>query len=245
MSNNSDIQITWLGHSTFYIVSPGGKTILIDPWLKDNPKTPAEYKDGFDNLDYCLITHGHSDHFGDAVSVSKKNQPVTVANFEIIGYLQKKGLKNGVPVNKGGTVLLDGSDGIEVTAVHADHTSSIQEGDDLIYAGEPMGFVIKFENGYTIYNTGDTAVFGDMKIISEIYQPDLLMIPIGDHFTMGPKEAAYAIKLVDSSKVLPMHYGTFPMLTGTPEKLRSLLVSRNTEVLSPEVGQTITISATK
>ncbi len=242
MAANGDIFITWLGHSTFHITTPGGKTILIDPWLTDNPKTPNEYKAGFDKLDYLLITHGHSDHFGDVLTVIEKNQPVTVAAYEIIGYLQKKGLKNGIPVNKGGTTTLPGSDTIKVTAVHADHTSSIQDGDQTIYAGEPMGFVIEFENGYVIYNTGDTAVFGDMKIISELYLPNLLMLPIGDHFTMGPKEAAYAIKLVDASKVLPMHYGTFPMLTGTPEKLRAQLVCRNTEVLSPAVGETITLT---
>ncbi len=242
MSNS--VTITWLGHSTFYIVSPSGKSLLIDPWLKDNPKTPEQYKDGFDHLDYVLITHGHSDHFGDAIAVTKKNQAVTVANFEIVSYLQGKGLKNGVPVNKGGTVTLPGSETIKVTATHADHSSSIQDGHDVLNGGEPVGFVIEFENGYTIYNTGDTGVFGDMKIISELYHPDLLMLPIGDHFTMGPKEAAYAIKLVDASKVLPMHYGTFPLLTGTPEKLRTLLIGRNTEVLSPEVGETITVSST-
>ena len=140
--------------------------------------------------------------------------------------------------------MLPGSS-IEVTAVHADHSSSIQDGEDVVNGGEPIGFVIKFEDGFTIYNTGDTAVFGDMKIISEIYQPHLMMLPIGDHFTMGPKEAAYAIKLVDASRVLPMHYGTFPLLTGTPDKLRTLLVSRKTEVLSPEVGETISVSAVK
>jgi L-ascorbate metabolism protein UlaG (beta-lactamase superfamily) len=242
MSANNDLQITWLGHSTFYVVTPGGKTLLIDPWLSGNPKTPEKYKKGFDQLDYALITHGHSDHFGDAVAVSLKNQPATVANFEIISYLQTKGLKNGIGVNTGGTVTLPGSDIIEVTAVHADHSSSIQDGETTVNGGEAIGFVIKFENGYTIYNTGDTAVFGDMKIISEIYKPDLLMLPIGDHYTMGPKEAAYAVNLVNVSKVLPMHYGTFPLLTGTPEKLRELLAGKNIEVLSPEVGETITIS---
>jgi len=242
--STTGVQITWLGHSTFLLVSPGGKTILIDPWLTGNPKTPEKYKGGFDHLDYMLITHGHSDHFGDAIAVSLKNQPATVASYEIITYLQSKGLKNGIPVNKGGTVTLPGSETIKVTTVHADHSSSIQEDDNVLNGGEPVGFVIEFENGYTIYNTGDTSVFGDMKIISEIYHPDLVMLPIGDHFTMGPKEAAYAIKLTDASKVLPMHYGTFPLLTGTPDKLRAELVSRNTVVLSQDVGETITVVRT-
>jgi L-ascorbate metabolism protein UlaG (beta-lactamase superfamily) len=245
MATLGELQITWLGHSTFHMTSPGGKTILVDPWLTQNPKTPEKYKAGFDSLDYCLITHGHSDHFGDAVTVGLKNQPLTVANYEIITYLQKKGLKNVIGLNKGGTITLPGSETIKVTATHADHTSSIQEGEDTLNGGEPLGFVIEFENGYVVYNTGDTAVFGDMKIIAELYHPNLLMLPIGGHYTMGPKEAAYAIKLTNSSKVLPMHYGTFPLLTGTPQMLREEILSRQTEVLVPEVGETISIPAIK
>jgi L-ascorbate metabolism protein UlaG (beta-lactamase superfamily) len=245
MANSDSFSLTWLGHSTFLFVSPGGKTILIDPWLRDNPKTPEKYKGGFDNLDYLLITHGHSDHFGDAVTVITKNQPTTVATFEIIGYLQTKGLKNGIPVNKGGTVALPGSESIKITAVHADHTSTIDDDGVTINAGEPIGFIIEFENGYTIYDAGDTAVFGDMKIIAEIYQPHLTILPIGDHFTMGPKEAAFAIRLLDAAKVIPMHYGTFPLLTGTPEKLKAELVSRTTEIIVPVIGETMTLSAVK
>ena len=245
MTDSAGITLTWLGHSTFHLITPSGKTLVIDPWLTGNPKTPEQFKDGFESLDYLLITHGHSDHFGDAVSVINKNQPVTVAIVEIIGYLSKKGLKNAVPVNKGGTVALPGSETIKVTTVHADHTSTIDDNGETIYAGDPVGFVIEFENGYKIYFAGDTAVFGDMKIIAEIYKPDLVMLPIGDHFTMGPKEAAYALKLLDAEKVIPMHYGTFPMLTGTPEQLRAELVSRTTEIIVPVIGEPLVLSASK
>jgi L-ascorbate metabolism protein UlaG (beta-lactamase superfamily) len=245
MAETAKISVTWLGHSTFHFVSPEGKTILVDPWLTHNPKTPDKFRDGFDSLDYLLITHGHSDHFDDALTVIKKNQPTTVAMYEIITYLGSKGLENGIPVNKGGTVALPGSNTIEVTAVHADHSSTINDNGTVIYGGDPIGFVIRFENGYTIYNSGDTAVFGDMKIIAEIYQPDLVMLPIGDHFTMGPKEAAYAAKLLNAQLILPMHFGTFPQLTGTPDKLRAEMVSRTTEVLSPEIGVPFTLPISK
>jgi L-ascorbate metabolism protein UlaG (beta-lactamase superfamily) len=245
MTTSEAFSLTWLGHSTFHLVSPGGKTILIDPWLTGNPKTPDQFKGGFDSLDYLFITHGHSDHFGDAVPVITKNQPITVANYEIISFLQKKGLQNGVPVNKGGTVTLPGTDAIKITAVHADHSSTIDDDGTVVNGGEPLGFVIEFENGYKIYNAGDTAVFGDMKIIAELYRPHLAMLPIGDHYTMGPKEAAYAIKLLNSLKVIPMHYGTFPALTGTPDKLRAELVSRTTELIVPTIGETIVISTVR
>ena len=245
MANNDDVQVTWLGHSTFHFVSPKGKTILVDPWLKQNPSCPDKYKDGFDQLDYMLITHGHGDHFGDAIPVVKKCQPTVIAMFELILYLSKHGMENMLPLNKGGTVLLPGSETIKVTAVHADHSSTIEDGDNILLGGEPIGFIIKFENAFTIYFAGDTAVFGDMKIIADLYHPDLVILPIGDTYTMGPKEAAYAVKLLGASRVIPMHYGSLPELTGTPDKLKTELVSYNVEIMTPVAGETFTLSKSK
>jgi L-ascorbate metabolism protein UlaG (beta-lactamase superfamily) len=187
-----------------------------------------------------LITHGHFDHMQDAVHVGKKTDALVVGAFEIVSFLQTKGVKNGNPMNKGGTDTLPGSE-IKVTMTHADHTSSIQDGSHTLPGGEPVGFVIEFENGYKIYNTGDTAVFGDMKLIGELYTPDLVMMPIGDHFTMGPKEAAMACRLIEAKRVIPQHYGTFPQLTGTVEAFQQLLVSQSVEVIAMKPGEAITL----
>ena len=235
MKLNNGINLTWLGHAT-YKIENGGKTYLIDPWVDSNPVCPDELKT-FENLDVMLITHGHWDHMEDAVPIAKKHSPTVVAMIEIAKYLESKGVENTIGMNKGGTVSVDG---VKATMVTANHSSScVEEDGTIVYLGEPAGFVLEFANGYKIYYAGDTCVFGDMKIIGEIYQPDLAIIPIGDHFTMGPREAAYATKLLNVPTVLPMHYGTFPLLTGTIEEYRQLTAHQDVEIIELEVGGTL------
>lgn len=217
---DAGVKLTWLGHSTFLIESPQGKRILIDPWLEGNPKCPDAYKAGVGDVDLMLATHGHGDHIGDAVSVAKDTGCTVVGIFEFANWMQMKGVDgdNVIGMNKGGTVDVDG---IKVTMVNAFHSGGFIEDGDLVYLGEPAGYVIEFENGYKVYHAGDTCVFGDMALIGELYSPDLCLLPIGDHFTMDPREAAKAVELLGATDVVPMHYGTFPILTGTPDALRA------------------------
>lgn len=210
------LRFTWLGHASFKITSPGGKEILIDPWVFGNPACPDQEKK-IDRLDLMLITHGHFDHIADAVELGKSFSPNVVSIYETSHWLQSKGVMNTLPMNKGGSQVVDG---IKVTMVHADHSCGILDDGKIIYGGDPCGYVIEFENGVKIYHAGDTNVFGDMKIIAELYRPDLAFLPIGDLFTMSPREAAYACKLLNPKCVIPMHFGTFPLLTGNPEKFR-------------------------
>jgi L-ascorbate metabolism protein UlaG (beta-lactamase superfamily) len=209
-------QIQWLGHSTFLITSPSGKRILIDPWVQGNPACPENAKRLL-GVDIMLITHGHSDHCADAVPIAKTYQPTVACIYEMYLYLSWHGVQKVQPMNKGGSVVIDG---ITVTMVNAFHSSGLEESGQVVYAGEPAGYVVRLENGLTLYHAGDTCVFGDMRIIGELYQPNVAMLPIGDVFTMGPREAAYAIRLLGVKRVIPMHWGTFPLLTGTPDQLR-------------------------
>jgi L-ascorbate metabolism protein UlaG (beta-lactamase superfamily) len=211
-------KLTWLGHAAFRIETPTGKVILIDPWILTNPMCPEKDKK-FERVDTMLVTHGHFDHIADAVELGKKFKPQVVGIFELCAWLESKGVAGTSAMNKGGTQKVDE---IEVTMVNAVHSCGIKDGDQIIYGGEACGYIIRLPGGLTIYHAGDTAVFGDMKIIADLYAPDLAMLPIGDHFTMGPREAALAIRLLNVGHVIPMHFGTFPPLIGRPEQLRQL-----------------------
>ena len=215
-------RITYLGHATFRIVTPGDEQIIIDPFLTNNPTTPEELKH-VGELDTILITHGHFDHFDDVESLAGQTGAVTLSNFEIMSYLQSRGVETAQPIMKGGTAQVGG---IKVTATNAFHGSSIAMDDgSYIYGGEPLGYVLEFESGFKLYHAGDTCLFGDMQLIGELYNPDLALLPIGDRLTMGPLEAAHAARLLGVNHVVPIHYSTdiMPIFTGTPEKFQQHL----------------------
>ncbi len=225
--------ITWLGHATFLVETPGGKHIVMDPWLSGNPKCPEEYQ-ALNKADAILISHGHFDHMGSAADLAQRTGAPVISNFEIGSYLASQGVENTIGMNKGGTVTLGD---IKITMVHADHSSGISGPDgQTLYGGEASGFVVTLENGVTLYHAGDTNVFSDMAIIRDLYAPDIALLPIGGHFTMSPKEAAYAVKLLKPKAVIPMHYGTFDALTGTPEALQDLLAGESVEVIALQPG---------
>lgn len=231
------VRITYLGHATFRIVTPGDEHIIIDPFLTNNPTTPEELK-RVGEADTILITHGHFDHFDDVESLAAQTGAATLSNFEIMSYLQRQGVETAQPIMKGGSAQIGG---VKVTATNAHHGSSIALDDgSTIYAGEPMGFVLEFESGFKLYHAGDTSLFGDMQLIGELYDPDLALLPIGDRLTMGPLEAAHACRLLGVDHVVPMHYSSdvMPIFTGTPEKLREHLstISPGTNVHVMEPG---------
>jgi L-ascorbate metabolism protein UlaG (beta-lactamase superfamily) len=228
------VRITWLGHATFRL-DIDDKVFLIDPWVMNNPKTPADKKK-FDKIDVMLCTHGHGDHIGDAVELAKKHQPTVVGIYELCMYMKRKGAENVSPMNKGGSTSMAD---VRITMVHADHSCGIEDDGQIIYGGEACGFVLETARGLKIYHAGDTNVFGDMHIIHELYAPDIAMIPIGDVFTMGPDEAAYACKLLKPKVVIPMHFGTFPLLTGTADELRHRVGDLGIDVVEMRPGQTL------
>ncbi|RMF18295.1 MAG: metal-dependent hydrolase [Candidatus Dadabacteria bacterium] len=234
----NDIKLTWLGHATTLIEGPNGETLLIDPWLSGNPSCPEAWHniDRFAGLDVLLLSHGHFDHTGDAVDIARAHKPTVVAIFELCHWMEQQGVDTVSGMNKGGTQHVAG---VDITLTTAHHSSAVIDADgNLIYTGDPCGFVLRFGNGRTIYLAGDTALFGDMALIRELYQPDVAVLPIGDHFTMGPREAAKAVELIGAKTILPVHYGTFPLLTGTPEALRKLIPG-NVTVLEPQPGETV------
>src|SRR5438874_1205122 len=232
----ADVSLTWLGHGSFRIDTPGDKRIYLDPWL-GNPKCPESEKDP-ERIDVIAVTHGHGDHVGDVPELGKRFSPAIVAMFKLASWLEWQGVPNASAngMNKGGTVEVEG---IKFTMTNALHSGGLVGDGTITYLGEPAGFVIEVENGVRLYFAGDTAVFTDMQLIGRIYQPDVAILPIGDHFTMGPREAAVALELLGVRRCVPAHYGTFPALTGTPDELRQL--APDVEITAPQPGETVTL----
>ncbi len=228
------IQIVWLGHSTFEFRFPGSEVLLFDPWMESNPAFPKGYE--LKRVDAVALTHAHFDHVNDLIPVAQKFFPKVIAIYELAAYFEKKGVKNTIGMNKGGTVDLGFA---KLTMTQALHSSSIKDGDNLLYGGEAAGYVLTAQDGRVAYFAGDTSLFGDMALIGEVYQPELAFLPIGDHFTMDPRQAAYAARLLKVRKVIPMHYATFPALTGTPQALSEQLVKDGIEVWPLQQGQSM------
>ncbi|GIU93662.1 MAG: UPF0173 metal-dependent hydrolase [Gaiellaceae bacterium] len=229
-------ELTWLGHSAFRLDTPGGKRVYVDPFLHGNPRCPESELEP-ERCDLVVLTHGHGDHVGDTVSIATRFGCPVVAQVELRAWLTRQGVPDdglAHSPNKGGTVSVGG---VAVTLTDANHSSSTADG---TYAGEPCGIVLTLEDGARLYFAGDTNVFGDMSLIARLYRPDVAVLPIGDHFTMGPQEAALAIDLLGVIRVVPCHYGTFPLLTGTPEALREL-VPDGVEIIAPAPGETVTL----
>ena len=220
MAINDGVSFTWIGHGTWLARSAAGKEVLIDPWVMNNPVVPAHLKQ-IDRLDVMVVTHGHFDHIHDAVAIGKATSPKVIAQVETAAWLERNGVPGATALasNKGGNVEVDG---IEFTMTHADHSCGISEGDQIVYGGEAVGYVIKFENGFTVYFAGDTGIFGDMALIGELYKPEVAFLPIGGHFVMEPLQAAKAAQLLGVRTVVPMHFGTFPILDGTPAQVQAL-----------------------
>jgi L-ascorbate metabolism protein UlaG (beta-lactamase superfamily) len=235
--NLGALEITFCGHATFAMQTPGGKHIMVDPFLEQNPMCPPKLKRP-NALDAIFVTHGHFDHIADAVPLAERFKCPCVAIPETAAWLDEQGVENTINMNKGGTVDVAG---VKVTMTHAVHSCGIRDRNSRLYGGEAAGYVFTFDNGIRVYHAGDTAVFSDMKIIADLYSPDIVMLPIGGFYTMDPVQAAYAVRLMNAKVVVPMHYGTFPMLTGTPDQLRELTADvAGLRIIDIKPGQTLT-----
>lgn len=242
MADVLGFRFTWFGHACVELETPRGKRVLFDPWF-GNPRSPRGV-DAVTRCDVLLVSHGHGDHLGDAVALASRLRPAWPCIHELSLWLSRRlpgGADQLIGMNKGGTVEVAG---LRVTMVRADHSSGDWDSDAglPLALGEPAGFVVELENGRRVYHAGDTDVFGDMALIGELHRPDVAFLPIGGHYTMDPRAAAKAVQLLGVRTVVPIHYGTFPALAGTPAQLRSELAARglgDVTVLSPEPGQTL------
>jgi L-ascorbate metabolism protein UlaG (beta-lactamase superfamily) len=235
MTDLKGTTVTWLGHATVHVATAKGTSILIDPFIEQNPKFPKGYKLPA-KIDLILPTHGHGDHVADLASVAEKHGSTVVGMVELMGWAQSKGVKNTVGMNLGGSWK---HEDVTISLVEAKHSGGADGGSQVVYAGEATGFVITVEGGPVLYHAGDTCAFLDMQLIRDLYHPELAMLPIGDHYTMGPKGAALAAKYLGAAYVLPIHYGTFPVLTGTPEELAALLNGSGIEVNAIAPGESL------
>lgn len=229
---DTNIKAWWLGHSAFRLESQNGTVIYIDPFLTDNPTTPDEFKNP-DDVDLILLTHGHEDHVGDTLDIASKNGCKVVAQVELSHLLKKHGLNEDqrIEFNKGGSVDFED---FSVTLVNANHSSSFQ-GE---YAGEAGGLILSFDDDIAFYHMGDTNIFSDLAIYGDIYQPQVAAVPMGDYYTMGPEEAALCCEMLRPQLAVPIHYGTFPVLTGEPEEFREYTEEYcDTEVVIPQAGE--------
>jgi len=228
------MEITWLGHGSFQFQLSSGQVVLMDPWIDGNPAYPK----GFDirRVDTICVTHGHFDHIHNVVPLAKKFGPEVVAIFESCAWLESKGVQKTRPMNKGGSQK---AGEVAITMTHAVHSCGILDDGKILYGGEAAGYVLRFADGRAMYFAGDTNVFSDMELIRQLYRPELAVLPIGDLYTMSPHEAALACRLLQPRKVIPMHFGTFPALTGTPEQLREAIRGLDIEVLALEAGKPV------
>jgi L-ascorbate metabolism protein UlaG (beta-lactamase superfamily) len=228
------MEITWLGHGMFQFRLASGHVVLMDPWTDGNPAYPKDHT--IDRVDTMCISHGHFDHIHDAVPLAEKFSPEVVAIYETATWLESKGVQKTRAMNKGGSQKVGE---ITFTMTHAVHSCGILDEGKIVYGGEAAGYVMRLEDGRALYFAGDTNVFSDMALIQELYRPELVFLPVGDLLTMGPREAAKACQLLQPAKVIPMHFGTFPALTGTPNALRDQLKGSEIEVWPLEPGKPV------
>jgi L-ascorbate metabolism protein UlaG (beta-lactamase superfamily) len=251
VAQNGKTEVLWLGQASVRITTPGGKVIMVDPWLRTNPKTPANFKslEALGKIDLILVTHAHFDHVADAPDLAKMHKVPVYGPAGLNQTLSTLGvLPNELSprFGKGGTIKPFGPDGVKITATHAEHSSEYAwknpaTGQNEVHVGgEPVGFIIEMENGFRIYHMGDTGLFGDMKFIGEYYKPNLVLIPIGGHFVMSPTDAAYAIRnYLKPQFALPIHYGTIPQLAGTPAEFSAALGDESRKMLVVNPGEKV------